>query len=74
MRVVTMNTELWFGKYKGYKAIEVAKRNPGYIRWIKNNLAGLSIEDSLYAVAVNVGIMESEYRADRYEEAMWCID
>lgn len=30
-----------FGKYKGYKLVDVERINPGYIRWAKQNAPNL---------------------------------
>lgn len=38
-----------FGKYKGEEIGEVARRDSGYLRWMKNNIADLD-EDMLYTL------------------------
>lgn len=63
------NSILSFGKYKGKTGYEVACTNPSYILWIERNLDFYTISPALHKVAVSVGIIQSEERADAYGTA-----
>lgn len=69
MAVIGLTTELWFGKYTGKRGREIAQRDPQYIAWMRRTLKHHEIDDALWALAVNVGILESEARADAYGTA-----
>ena len=37
-------TTFSFGKYRGKPVAEVAQNDPGYLRWLNNNLSNMSPE------------------------------
>jgi uncharacterized protein (DUF3820 family) len=45
--IITPNSILLFGKYKGRKAIDVHELNPLYFRWVAENLDGFFIDPLL---------------------------
>lgn len=68
-REITLNEPIWFGKYKGKTGDDVARTNPGYILWVEENLSGVTIHPKVRALAVCVGLMRSEERADAFGSA-----
>ncbi len=46
-RIITPNTKLNFGRYKGIIAKEVLIINKGYFKWLYENIPNLIIDPSL---------------------------
>ncbi|EHC41103.1 Exodeoxyribonuclease X [Salmonella enterica subsp. enterica serovar Alachua str. R6-377] len=53
-----------FGKYRGKAVSEVAKRDPGYLRWLFNNLDNMSPELRLTLKHYLVDVQAGEQRSN----------
>jgi hypothetical protein len=69
MKEIGRETIIEFGKYKGKTGDFIARSNPAYILWIERNIDRIKISSDLHRLAVCVGMLESEWRADQYGSA-----
>jgi hypothetical protein len=64
-----MNKRFTFGKHKGEFHSDVAKTDPQYIMWVRDNLSKYKISDDVVSLAISTGILLSEIEADNYGTA-----
>lgn len=58
--IVRGYTKLWFGKYKDMTVDEVAVKDPSYLLWAHENVAGFTLPKELYDA------LEMDERGDDY--------
>lgn len=68
-REIGRSTVIPFGKYKGKTGAHVAQSNPSYIRFIDQKLKAWTVTPDLMSLAVDVGMLMSEERADAFGTA-----
>lgn len=60
-----------FGKFKGWVGANIARTQPSYIMWLDSEASNVKVSKKLRRLAASIGILQSEERACRLDEALF---